>query len=347
MSLMERVRELGADEARVEESTVAGARRLLMGEIARARPAHRRRRTARWAGVGIGGLVAGTAVSAIVVGSVLAPAEAPSASAAEVLNAAAETTLTASVLDPAPGQYIRIQEVSTQMLGWRPDPSAREGGHLDSTTQATNLTLRVSRSLYVPADRTGEWFENFAESKEVLEASGPHARAAKAAATQPDRLGVQVYEGGFYTETGVGAEGVEPDDVLRSARNGLSCYYDEMPRDPGGLVKWLENFSYEYPSECPPPRLGEPVDFNLAPADLRATMFKALALVDGAYVAGTDGNITTIAFPDGGESNWMQTVDVDTSQGLIVGRGNVEDDRWSTRVVVTIADEIPALVPLP
>lgn len=43
----------------------------------------------------------------------------------------------------------------------------------------------------------------------------------------------------------------------------------------------------------------------------------------------------------------MQTVDVDTSQGLIVGRGNLDDGGWSSRVQVTVFDQIPDSVNVP
>jgi hypothetical protein len=66
-----------------------------------------------------------------------------------------------------------------------------------------------------------------------------------------------------------------------------------------------------------------------------------------AHVERVDGDITTIAFPEGGESDWMQTVDVDTSQGLIVGRGNLDDGGWSSRVQVTVFDQIPDSVNVP
>ncbi|WP_309066332.1 hypothetical protein [Microbacterium sp.] len=349
MSLMERVREIGAAENEVSEQTVAVARRTLMNEVTRAtRPAHARRRRHAWAGVGIGGLVAGTAVTAIVVGSVIAPPATSSASAAEALNAAAKATLSATVLDPAPGQYLRIQEVSTQRLGWRADETSPDGGYWDSQDSATTAVVRQSRSLYVPADRSGDWVEDYGESTELLEISGPDAGTAKNAVDQLEfGTRVEVYPGGLHGVTGVGAEGVDPADVHQFARNALSCYYDEMPRDPRALVEWLDNSSYEYLSECAPPQLGDPVGFNLAPADLRAAMFQALALVEGARVERVDGDITTIAFPEGGESDWMQTVDVDTAQGLIVGRGGLDDDRWSSRVYVTVVDAIPTFVPVP
>jgi len=344
MPLMGRVREIGPEEARVSDDSVRVARQALTREIARrVRPdAVRRSRRRTWAGIGIGGLVAGSAVTAIVVGSVLAPTEVPSASAAEVLNSAAEATLTARVLEPAPGQYIRVQEVSTQTLGWSSDGSSPEGGYWDGSESATTAVVRQSRSLYVPADRSDDWVEDYRDSTELLEISGPEAEQAENGLGQLEvNVRVEVYPGGLRREP----DALDPSTQFH--RNALECYYGEMPRDPRALLEWLDNYSYEYLSECAPPRLGEPIEFNLAPADLRAAMFRALALVPGAHVEHVDGDITTIAFPEGGESDWMQTVDVDTSQGLIVGRGSLDDDRWSSRVHVTIVNEIPASVPIP
>lgn len=296
--------------------------------------------TRAWAGAG--GLVAGAAAVAVVVGSIIAPMQTPSASAAEVLDAAAETTLSAAALDPAPGQYIRIQEVSTQTLGWRPDPGSPDGGHWDGQDSPTTAVVRQSRSLYVPADRSGDWVEDYGESTELLSIDGPDEAAAEAGLSQLEfTVQVDVYPGGLYAEP----DAIDPGQ--RFHRNALECYYDEMPRDAAQLVRWLEVYQDEHLSECAPPRLGEPVEFALAPADLRAAMFRALALVDGARVEAVNGDITTIAFPEGGESTWMQTVDIDTAQGLIIGRGNLDDDRWSSRIFVTVVDAIPASVPLP
>lgn len=347
MLLMERVREIGADESRVEDASVRAARQVLTREIARnVRPDRVHRRWRALAGMGIGGLAAGAAVTAIVVGSVVAPPAAPSASAADVLNDAAKATLTATVLDPAPGQYIRIQEVSTLTIGWTAEEESPDGGFWDSRESGTTASVRQSRSLYVPADRSDDWVEDYAESTELLALTGPDAEQAEKGLDQLEfSVRVEVYPGGLQSITEV--DGAEPGTVDQIARNGLSCYYDEMPREPRLLVEWLDNYAYTTPSACPPPQITEPVDFNLAPAELRATMFQALALVDGARVERIDGDITTIAFPDGGESNWMETVNVDTAQGLIVGRGTVDADSWASRINVTIVDEIPGTVPVP
>lgn len=350
MELMERVREIGAGTAPVGDAGVEAARHALLREIAReergdaSAPRHRR---ARW--IGGSALAGGLAAAALVIGFVAVPATAPTASAAEVLELAAEATLTTQVVSPGPGQYIRIQEIATSRLGWTRDPESPDGGWWDSRSSATEATVVQARSLYVPADRSGDWVRDYDESFEVREISGPDAESAEpilVATRTGSGLGVETYPGGMYTQTGVGAEGVEPDDVLTFSVNGLACYYDEMPREPEALARWVDAYEPAYLSACPPPSLTEPENFNLAPADLRAAMFRALALTEGARVVEVDGDVTTIAFPDSGESNWMQTVDIDTATGLLVGRGSLDDDRWSSRVVVTIVDDLPSTVSL-
>lgn len=343
MELLERVREIGADAASLGDGEVNVARQALLREIAREeRVGADARGSRRWIGGSV--LVGAAASTAVVVGLVASPAAAPAASAAEVLERAADVTLTTTAISPAPGQYIRIQEIEEYRLGWQPGADQAPGQWIPGSA-STKATLQLSRSLYVPADRSGVWVREYSESREVEEISGPDAAVAEPAlADFGPRNSVDVYPGGMYTQTGVGAEGVDPDDVLAFSVNGLQCYYDEMPRDPQALVAWIDSYHHEYLSACPPPVLTEPTDFNLAPADLRAAMFRALALSDRAEVVRVDGDITTIAVPEGGESDRMQTVDIDTSTGLMVGRGSLGDSTWSSRVVVTIVDAIPPTV---
>lgn len=344
MDLLDRVRDIGADASPPSEMQLNSARQTLLREIARGErvPARSRR---RW--IGGSALVGGLAAAAVVVGVVVNPAVAPVASAAEVLERAAETTLTTTVLSPGPGQYIRIQEIATSHLGWTGDIRDPNGGGWDSRSSATEAVVQESRSLFVPADREDDWVRDFDESFEILEISGPDtqlARSVLSSTRNGSGLAVEVYPGGMYTQTGVVAEGVAADEVLTFAVNGLSCYYDEMPREPAALVRWLESYEPEYLSACGPPSLTEPENFNLAPAELRAAMFRALALSDGAKVVRTEGDVTTIALSEGDESEWMITFDIDTSTGLMVGRGNLNDDRWSSRIIVSIVDALPASV---
>ena len=337
MPLMEQVRELGAAESHLEEETIRSSRAALTREIARGvrvkDPVRARRR--RWTGIGIGGLVAGAAATAIVIGSVLTPPAAPSASAAEVLHKAADRAVLQEIA-PGPGQYTRIQEVSTQRLWWTRDSSRPEGGGWSVNPSDTEATVRSSRSLYVPADRSGEWVEDYAESFEVTAISGPDAAEARSYLDAIAAQHNEVYPGGRRSE---------PDASNQSRlfyRDWMQPYYDVMPRDPEKLIEWMKNQEGGALT-----RFGEPVDVDLAPADLRAAIFRALALIPGAKVAKVEGDVTTIVFPDGGESNWPQTVRVDTRRGQLVGRGAGDTDGGSSRISVTIVDAIPDSVKLP
>ncbi|MFJ2553008.1 hypothetical protein [Microbacterium sp. NPDC087591] len=333
MQLLERVREIGADEAQVAEESIQNARRALNREIAGGlAPRARRRRLRAWTGIGIGGLVAGAAVTAIVVGSVVAPPSTPIASAAVVLAEAAEVTLTTEALTPAPGQYIRISETWTQpMRGFVPE----EGTEIDVT-----YTLSRTRTLYVPADRSEDWIEDSTDAEKITDVSEPQWKG---------RIEEQELSGGrmlpdIVAHPGgriMGGDGWETHYYHLSP---MSRLYGQMPRDPQALLDWLA--AYEPDSGYPPPRLTEPIDFNLAPADLRAAMFQTMALLPGARVVSQDGDFTTVAIPDGGESNWMETVTIDMRRGLMVGRSSLDSPESRGSLDVSIVDSAPAGVHL-
>ncbi|KRA23081.1 hypothetical protein ASD65_00605 [Microbacterium sp. Root61] len=344
MDILERAREVGAHAAPLGDGELNTARQALLREIAREEnraPAGHRR---RW--IGGSAVIGGLAAAAVVVGVVVNPAAAPVASAAEVLNRAAEATLTTTAITPGPGQYIRIEEIARYRLGWTAVDDDPNGGFWDSRSSTTEATVLLTRALYIPADRSGDWVRDYNSSLQVLDISGPQAETARPAlltAGPAAGLSVEVYPGGMFNEPELTLRGVyAPRHV-----DGLQCYYDEMPRDPAALAKWVDGYEWSQTESCPPPRFTEPDEFNLAPPDLRAAMLQALALTDGARVVGVDGDVTTIAFPEGGESDWMNTVDVDTATGLMVGRGNLDDDLWSSRVVVSIVDSIPSTVQVP
>ncbi|WP_309128642.1 hypothetical protein [Microbacterium sp.] len=355
MSLMERVREIGAEGEHVEERTVAAARGELMREIARSKPLRKRRSTVRWAGIGIGGLVAGTAVTAIVVGTVLAPSEAPSASAAEVLENAAEVTIRAGDLAVPAGEYLLIRSVSESVRYWDVDMPAADGEEWvrfnngsRADAEAALLTRTVA-SLYVPADRTGEWVK-VNEPSETVKALGDRAEEAMADAEvhldQPESDApetLRVAAGTYEHADGQDGEGTVTD-YLDGRR-----FWDEMPStDPRELLDWMRD------------RVGEPrgsiasdssivetlVDdpsLPLAPPDVRAAVLRTLALLDGSRVLAVDGDVTTIRFEWSTEwwTAWRD-IEVDTERGLIVGvtdSGAVTEDQstidglpnWQTR----------------
>jgi hypothetical protein len=330
---MERTRELGAEEARIEEGTVAGARRALMREIVRSAPpdAARRSRRRRWAGIGIGGLVAGTAVTAIVVGSVLAPATAPTASAAEVLRDAADVALGTGAVSAPAGEYLLIRTVDEGLRFWDADMPAADGqawmrfNNGDRVDAEAALLTRGETQLYVPSDRRDEWVR-VSSPATIIRTFGDRAAEARAdAADDPSRPSPAQETlravGGSYQHM----DGVDGEGTVTSNLDGRT-FWAEMPStEPRELVSWLRA------------RVGEPAGSSasdssivetltddptlaLAPADVRAAALRALALLDGSRIVSADGDITTIRFE--WTTEWWKAwkdIRIDTQRGLIVG----------------------------
>ncbi|MDT0157517.1 hypothetical protein Q9R19_07780 [Microbacterium sp. ARD32] len=326
MSLMERVREVGTEQAHIEESTVAGARGALMREIARSKPALRaRRRMPRWAGLGIGGVVAGAAaVTAIVLGSVVAPVPAavPTASAAvaQVMNHAAEVTIHASDTTLLPGQYLRIERKTDQLV-----TDSQNAG--DKPTENAFRKV-VTDVFYVPADRSDDWYVDTRAPVEITKEWGKDAekfrRSIFSDAPVRDEQLIRLRMKGQHL--------VENGYVAYSAEE-----FAAMPRDPEELIRWFrvnENAQPGYESLS----ILNAVYLGLPPADLRAALFRALALVPGWEVAHEDGSRATLTrffdVPGGGRS-WQSFV-IDTEAGMIV---EVADSPWGVVGNLIPADE--------
>jgi hypothetical protein len=191
------------------------------------------------------------------------------------------------------------------MRGFVPE----EGTEID-----VEYTISKTRTIYVPADRSGDWIEDNSAGERVIDVSLPEwtdeiekEQLSSGGAGMPD---VVAHPRGRVT----GGDGWETHYYHVSP---LSRLYDEMPV------------------------LTAPVDFNLAPADLRAAMFQALALLPGARVISENGDLTTIAVPDGGESNWLETVTIDTGRGLMVGRGSLDMPESQAWLDISIVDSAP------
>lgn len=342
MELLEQVREIGADIEPVGEGAVMAARQQLLREIAReerSAPSHRGARR-RW--IGGSALVGGIAAAALVIGVVVNPASVPTAAASVVLEHAAEATLATVALSPAPGQYIRIEETFEQLhSGFAP----KEGLEYE-----VRYTTEYSRVIYVPSDRSDDWVAHFKPVR-VTVTDGDTGltddiEVAEGVGTEKALAGVapiEAYPGGRI----MAGDGWETHEYRI---NQMERYYDEMPREPQRLLDWIGR--YEQEEGIAAPALVNLYGFNLAPADLRATIFRALALLEGASVISVDGDITTIAYPEGGEDDLRAVISVDTALGLIVGFGHeVTDEDGATRVgdnfgrlTISIADSAPEAV---
>lgn len=324
MQLMEQVREIGIDESRVDEDTVLAARRALTREVARSARPERARSSKRrtWTGIGLGGLVAGAAVTAIVAGSVIAPPNAPDAAAAEVLERASAVTLDAQDTTLVPGQYLRIETVGEYLHFWKAEWADDD----DENTFAFNASRdggdaavleRDTRVLYVPADRAGDWFYDWGSSEVVDSFGSRGAEAAREWSSSPgsairERGTIETLPAGEYLAVG----GDEPP--MPYLADGYRPYYDEMPRDPQKLLDWLRAQSGMTGAEGDRwlvASLSDPSAINLMPADLRSAFFLAIALIPGFEVVAEDGSTATLQYVVPGHRTTK--IAIDTEQGLV------------------------------
>jgi len=295
MSLMEQVREIGADQGRMPEESIRTARSALQREIVRSRRrAHGVRR--RRAGLGIGGLVAAAAATAIVVGSVIAPIDAPDAAAADVLEDAARTVLTDESA-PGAGQYTRIEETTESLVTNAPNGVPRDPG------ADAGFIERVTTVYYVPADRGDDWFIDTTAPREIVDMIGEGAdefldRVRAGGETRTEA--VDLYPGGI--------QGGAPIDPYRDD-------YDTLPRDPERLLDWARGQAPGYESKV----LMDLVWLDLAPKDLRSASYQALALLPGFSVVDTDGDLTTLERSDdiGDGETLVASLVIDTATGQL------------------------------
>lgn len=354
MQLLERVRELGADQADPAEESVRRARAALTSAMSATRAPRAVRRHGRsWAGVGIGGLVATAAVVAVVAGGILSPST-PDAAAAEVLERAATVTVGAQDLKAVDGQYVRIETVDEFVQFW----DAQSAEDDDENTFAFNASrdsaeaavlVRDTRVLYVPADRSADWFYDWGGAEVVQSFGGQGERAAEEWAGSPgasirERGTVQTLPGGVWP-VGEGDAPPVPQLVDR-----YRPHYDEMPREPEALRNWLRDQSGMTGAEGDRwvvASLSDPSAINLMPADLRASFFRAIALIPGFEVVGDENGTATLRYAVPGHRT--TTIVIDTTRGLVAsiaenyGTGGVIGDvpESTTSVVTSVVDEGP------
>lgn len=345
MDVLERVRDIHASDihpgaAPVSEPQINGARQAVLRAIAH-ESASETRTNRRFQWFGGSALLGGAAAAALVVGLLANPA-APSPAAALVLEQAAETTLTTMVLDPGPGEFIRINYSFEQRFSGF---SSADGVEHD-----VDYTVKTARSTYVPADRSADWV--LAMDPTVVTVTGgdtgltDEIAAFLGAGTETALAGVGPVESYPAGQIRAG-DGWEDHDYRL---NPMEQYYDEMPRDPRQLLNWIESYQ-SVPGEAPP-TLIDLYGFNLAPPDLRATIFRAIAMAPDIQVIATDGAITTVSYPESADDSSRETISIDTDKGIIVGFGTESTDSEGTprpsenagRFSISIVDHAPEAV---
>lgn len=360
MDVLDRVREIAHDAAPTE-AQVAGARHALMSEIA-GRPATGRaavsRRRGPWFRVGVISASAAAVVAAVfVVGSILPvgpsdPGSPPhfgpgAASAAELLEQTAEQSEGSVDAGIRAGQFLLIEETQGFLEFAIEDAATGELAPMGNRGNAeAAFAIERTTRLYVPADREDEWVWDLRGPWSVTDTFGDRADEA-----------VEVWErmsGGDTPELWRLPGGRAPEGGSATLDNREE--FAQMPRDPQELLQWYRDRS-ETAEDLTDGwivwTLSSTLSMNLAPADLRAAMFRTLALIDGVEIAERAGDVTEFSY-EAAFDGWTRTTTftVDTANALVTAVTDasipadgslVPDDVPDERrgVTVSIVDEAP------
>lgn len=350
MDVLEMVRH-AAPKAEIDEATVTAARHRVMSEI-RGIPQRtgrsRRARVLGWS-AGVVGAGAAAAVGAMVITNLLPvepgtpgvpPGLVPApASASEVLERAAERTAGGDVLEPQAGQYLRIDETTTFLQFSIADAATGELMPMGNRENAeAAFTTERTTALYVPADREDEWVWDLSAPWTVGDMWGE--RAAEAAQVW-QRLEQDPGDTPSIWRLPGGRDPQNPEnpDATLDGREEFA----EMPREPQALLDWFRERSGQTGAAADAAAvwaMTSTLSTSLAPAELRAVMFQALALVDGVQVEDPAAKLATFTFSAAG-GDWVRTTTftLDTERSLITELSDVSLPAGDSIVPAGVPDE--------
>lgn len=261
---------------------------ILNGINTNSRRIHRRR------AVGISA-VATVAAAAILVGSATgfggtAPHAGASAQAAELLTQAAQTTITTSDPVVAAGQYLKITTHETALS----EGSTTSGQSRPETTYAA-ITPQIV-TVYVPADQVrGMWVvtRQWPKPTQFFGADG-QAHGLSDWEARPNSGTVRVERGvGGKVSWSMPANDISKKPFTETAN--YSAYdYSTLPRDPQTLLTYFNQKKFAgsaSPAQNHFEKITELLRAGTVPADLRATAYKALALIPGVAVTDKVANL--------------------------------------------------------
>lgn len=321
------LREIRNDVGAAPEDTLASGRQKLMARIGAdvagtANAAKTPRRTVLRRGFAMTAAAA-LLVGGIVVADVVSFGGEPGATAeaAEVLNDAAAATIQTSDPVVGPGQYLKIETTSVYaggvLLGDDPKGPRRDVEWLD----------QYSDQLYIPADRSQEWIWNrearipttfFSE-----EAKAEAAKYQQSQADNPLRTGelLRAPGGEFYANLSNGPR-------LLFAGLPLAEGVKNLPRDPQALLDEIRQRGKQGRPEAE--TMGDiaaALSTGAIPADLRAALYKAAALIPGVTVVDKQANLngrvgTAIGIENPIRETRMDII-IDPVTGLLIGEREV------------------------
>ncbi|WP_154605408.1 CU044_5270 family protein [Arthrobacter sp. AQ5-05] len=230
-----------------------------------------------------------------------------SAEAAQVLEATASATITASDPPVGPGQYLKIdtKAVYPSFGGLSGPPSV--------------WLEQANGQMYVPADRNGQWTWNREARTPIVFFSD----LAKERAAEGNPMGksqvIRADKGAFYGSPQIIFNGMPLDDAIKS-----------LPRDPGRLLDVIYKQTHGLGPNAETEALISVADIlrkGVIPADLRAALYKAAALIPGVTVSDRQATLDGRNGVAIGISNWggylRQDIIVDPQNGLLIGERTV------------------------
>jgi hypothetical protein len=292
-----------------------------------------RRRTALRLVLASAGTVA--IVGALIAGDILGPGGGPAAaSAAQVLNDAAQRTI--QTADPVvnPGQYLKID--STNLWG---------GSTTDEHGKQYQWLDTEKMTMYIPANRDDEWvWQRSGRTPTTFfdEASKEYAHRTHTGFTGELLRGEN---GAFY---GPGTESSFPSP----------SYLDALPRDPSVLLDDIYQKTVGQGKSIDGEALAFIADLlrtGVIPGELRAALYKAAALIPGVTVtdeqATLDGRKGIAIGRVEDSSHFRQDIIIDPNNGLPIGERQVLTEplgtmpagtatTWTT-VETSVADTAP------
>ncbi|OIH99575.1 MULTISPECIES: CU044_5270 family protein [unclassified Curtobacterium] len=278
-------------------------------------------------------LLAGAAV--VVAGGLVASGvglthwSAPEPAAAATLHEAAR----AAAADRTPtGAFTRVVEKEVAMAYTTSDGEHYDEGYLVPTTTTT----------WVPADVSGTWVRKTVTGEPTTFFGGESAReAAEQERAADGGSSGPVWERGAGGDFTVGELGGEQPGWITPADIG------DLPRDPGALVRRIEASTRPVDTtdaEHVFDTVRQLLRTGLVPADLRATMFEALATLPGIVVteeqASLDGRTgTAIGLPSRNGAERDEII-VDRSSGAYLGERSLQTERLGSIPAGTVVASV-------
>lgn len=260
-------------------------------------------------------------IAALVAVDVVGAGERPGATAeaAQVLNDAAATTIAASDPVLAPGQYLLIDTKAV----YTTTTSTEYGEFVWLNSQ--------DGQVYVPADRTAEWIWNREPSEPVqffdeasrLEAERQAAQEQIPEETFPfEKQPMRAPEGRFYDSPRLILGGQPMEEAISTA-----------PRDPEELLEMIYDYQRaqgngDAPYEEAFGTVAETLRTGVIPADLRAALYQAAALIPGVTVVDREATLdgrsgVSLAMKTSRYDARRQEMIIDPATGRLIGEREI------------------------